>query len=279
MTRPLGHTLELPSQVTWSVAVGEPWQQPLGLQHTPDVACATASIGKTLLLVSIADLVVSGGLDPRRPVSRTTAEPVADSGLWQHLGTDTLTVDDACVLVGSVSDNLATNVLIEVVGLDRVRQTAEQLGLSTTRLLDLVRDSRGPEHPPALSVGTALELHRLCSELAAPRTFSVEVAQRVRSWLALGTDLSMVAGAFGLDPLAHTQGDRGFSLWHKTGTNVGVRCDIGAVSCGARQLSWAVLANWEPEDDSDRTRDAVLSAMGQIGLRVRRALEADDSCA
>jgi hypothetical protein len=44
------------------------------------------------------------------------------------------------------------------------------------------RDDRGPQHPPALSTGTARELHRVCSELAAPRTIAAEVAQRVTWW-------------------------------------------------------------------------------------------------
>jgi beta-lactamase class A len=271
--------LELPECVTWSVAVGAPWQHPLGYQRTADVACATASIGKTLLLITVAELMTAGHLDPDRPVSRRSAWPVADSGLWQHLGTDDLSLRDACVLVAAVSDNLATNVLIDLVGLDRVQETAHRLGLTKTGLLDLVRDDRGPHHPPALSVGSALELHRVCSELSSPRSISDEVAGCVTSWLSLDTDLSMVAGAFGLDPLAHAGEDRGFTLWHKTGTNLGVRCDIGVASLGTRKLAWAVLANWDPADaSSDPLRDSVLNAMRRIGDAVRHQLEGEAPC-
>ena len=269
--------VDLPSGVLWSIAVGSPWHP--DVQHDGERVCATASIGKTLLLLTVAEQVSTGRLDPTQPLTRLAAEPVADSGLWQHLQTEDLSLHDTCVLVGSVSDNLATNVLVDLVGLDAVARTARTLGLTDTALWDVVRNDRGPQHPPALSTGNALELHRVCSELAEPRTFAPEVTARVTGWLTLDTDTSMVAGAFGLDPLAHADGDRGFALWHKTGTNVGVRCDVGAVTYASRHVAWAVLANWQVTDAADPIRDDVLSAMRQIGRAIRHELEGPTSCA
>jgi beta-lactamase class A len=42
---------------------------------------------------------------------------VEDSGLWYLLDQRDLSVHDLCVLVGAVSDNLATNALVRLVGL------------------------------------------------------------------------------------------------------------------------------------------------------------------
>ncbi|MFL6180352.1 MAG: serine hydrolase, partial [Actinomycetes bacterium] len=98
-----------------------------------------------------------------------------------------------------------------------------------------------------------------------PQTLSPAVTNTVIGWLALNTDLSMVAGSFGLDPLAHVEPDRGVVLWNKTGTNVGVRCDVGVVSRGQRRLAYAVLANWTPAGERDELRDQVLQAMRAIG--------------
>ena len=58
---------------------------------------------------------------------RRTTEPVADSWVWQHLVTDQLPVADAAVLVGAVSDNLATNVLVDLLGLDAVQARARSM--------------------------------------------------------------------------------------------------------------------------------------------------------
>jgi len=88
-------------------------------------------------------------------------------------------------------------------------------------------------------------------------------SQQVAGWLALDADTSMVAGGLGLDPLAHTSGP--IRLFHKTGTDDGVRADVGHVSGPSGSCSYAVLAHW---DEGDRTID-VLTAMHGIGSLVR----------
>ena len=66
--------------------------------------------------------------------------------------------------------------------------------------------------------------------------------------------------------------DRGIQLWNKTGTNDGVRCDIGAVRQGDETVTYAALANWTPQGPNDTTRDDVLTAMRDIGLLIKKTL-------
>ena len=98
---------------------------------------------------------------------------------------------------------------------------------------------------------------------------SRSVSSQVLAWLATGVDLSMVGSAFGLDPLAHTVPDRGISLHNKTGTDVGVRADVGLVGTSSTALAYAAIANW-PEDE-DR-RDEVHAAMRHLGSGLRDRL-------
>lgn len=88
-------------------------------------------------------------------------------------------------------------------------------------------------------------------------------------WLAARSDLSMVAAAFDLDPLAHAEPDRGITLIDKTGTIGTARIDVGIVTGPAAQIAYAVLANWAVEKDP---RDEVLAAMREIGRRIRHAV-------
>jgi beta-lactamase class A len=53
------------------------------------------------------------------PLARTAEDPVVDSGLWQHLAAEALSAGDLAVLVGAVSDNLATNTLLRHVACGR----------------------------------------------------------------------------------------------------------------------------------------------------------------
>jgi beta-lactamase class A len=264
----------LPASVTWSVLVRRSGDEAPLLEVDADRVCATASIGKVLLLITVAEHLETSALAGDQVLSRKNVPAVADSGLWQHLAVDSLPVTDVCALVGATSDNLATNVLIDVVGLEAVAATARRLGLAKTALHDVVREHRGPEHPAALSTGTAAELVQLLTMLDTARNISPMAAQRVRQWLSTNNDLSMVASAFGLDPLAHSAEDRGFTLWNKTGTNDGVRCDAGVVHQASESVTYAVLANWSPQGPSDPVRDEVLAAMNRIGQLVRDALAA-----
>ena len=144
--------------------------------------------------------------------------------------------------------------------------TTEALGYSRSALLDRVRDHRGPGDAPTLSVGTAAELADLMGRLHRGEAFGPTVSATVLHWLRANTDLSMVAAAFDLDPLAHTEPDRGIRLANKTGTISTVRADVGVVEGPAATVAYAVLASWA--DGEDR-RDAVLGDMRGIGRLIR----------
>ncbi len=236
------------------------------LRHEPDRLLRTASVGKVFLLVEVADRLHRGLLDPEQPVRRDRVAPVADSGLWQHLASDELPVVDAACLVGAVSDNWATNALLDLVGLASVRERARTLAPGGSALHDLVRDERGPDDPPTLSEGCAADWVAVMAGLEAGTVVGPAVSATVRSWLATGVDLSMVASALHLDPLAHVEVDRGVLLWNKTGTDSRARADVGVVRGPAGPVAYAAICNWEPGDD--RPRAAVMAAMRDLGAVV-----------
>ncbi|MGZ4601537.1 serine hydrolase [Oryzihumus sp.] len=261
------------AQVTdmqWSVRVLDAVTRQELYAVSPDLLLPTASVGKVLLLLTVAAQLESGELTPAMPLLRAPEDAVADSGLWQHLTADELSVHDLATLIGAVSDNYATNVLLRAVGLDAVDRTTDALGLKATRLHDRVRDRRTAQDPPTLSEGTASELADLMVELHHGEAISPAVSERVLGWLAAGADLSMVPEPLHLDPLGHADGDRGVRLWHKTGTDDGTRADVGLLQAGERALAWAVLCRWDPAGP-DR-RDEALAVMHAIGAALREQL-------
>ncbi|MWB99517.1 serine hydrolase [Agromyces seonyuensis] len=227
------------------------------------VIMPTASIGKVLLLVEVAARLQSGGTEAFVSIGRSAPDAVGDAGIWQHLQSASLPMSDLAALVGSASDNLATNVLLRSVGLEAVRARTEQLGLTRTALLDLVRDQRGPDDAPQLSIGSTKELTWLFASLARGEVVSPEVSQRVIGWLSLNSDLSMVASAFGLDPLAHRHPDHGILLVNKTGTDGGVRAEAGVLRGPRAGIAYAVSTYFADTDLS--TRLGVLAGMREVG--------------
>ena len=258
--------------IDWAVSIRDAVGRELACRRG-DHMLKTASVGKLLLLVEVARQRVAGELDGGCVLTRKPELTVADSGIWQYLRADELAIDDLCVLVASVSDNTATNALLQRVGLHRIGELAESLGLSRTALLDFVRDDRGANHPPALSTGSASELSGVMSRLSRRELISAPVSDRVNDWLATGVDLSMVTSAWGLDPLAHRYPDRKILLRNKTGSDPGVRADVGFIVRDAACFSYAVIANWDAGHDD--YRDTVLSGMHAIGAVLRTALEGE----
>ena len=244
-------------------------------RHAPQALLRTASLGKVFLLVEVADRLDRGTLDPEQPLRRDRVAPVADSGLWQHLASPTLPVADAAFLVGAVSDNWATNALLDLVGLAAVQERAHTLAPGGSTLHDLVRDDRGPGHPATLSEGCAADWATVFADLATGTVVGPGVSERVLSWLVTGVDLSMVASGLLLDPLAHTasdQGPGGVRLWNKTGTDSSARADAGVVHGPAGRVSYAAICNWERGDS--RPRGAVMAAMRELGNEVARLVGA-----
>jgi beta-lactamase class A len=104
------------------------------------------------------------------------------SGILHELGDDTvrLSLRDLCVLMILVSDNTATNMLVDLVGMENMNRTLESLGCRVTRvrrrMMDMAAAARGDENvsTPAEAVRIMALLHRgefvsraVCDEILA----------------------------------------------------------------------------------------------------------------
>ncbi len=228
------------------------------------IVLPTASVGKILLLIEVSARLSEQAVPAIEVLAKTSKDAVGDSGLWRHLQARSLPLADVATLVGATSDNLATNVLLREVGLDAVRARTEDLGLLRTALLDLVRDTRGPDDAPQLSVGSTAELSWLFAALARGQVVDALTSSRVLGWLSLNTDLSMVASAFGVDPLSHRGVDHGLQLVNKTGTDVGVRSEAGILRGPRRGIAYAVSVQFSDRSIAARLR--VLEALRVTGF-------------
>lgn len=258
--------------IDWSVLavpIDEPDAQPW-IEQSADRVLKTASVGKLLVLGEVARRLDAGEFAEDQPLTKVGAKFVRDSGLWHVLDQAELPLVDVCRLVGAVSDNLATNVLIDLVGLDSVAAYRDSIGVEPMEMLDYVsneaRDLSVPGTPPTLSRASARALVQYLRQL-----YDGTVSSRVEHWMSLNTDLSMVASAFLDDPLAHnTIGeDTHPALINKTGTDGGIRADVGLVRAGDRVVAYAAVANWGGDDDAAPGLHAVMDRMHRIGAEIR----------
>lgn len=238
-----------------------------------NVSLPVAEVGCLLLLLEVAAQLADGRLSPVDEVERdpgsddgTRVDDPRVGGLWSSMLAPSLSVLDAATLVGAVRDPVAVNALARLVGLDAVHARGEALGLQRTALLDFARTSRGPDDAPQFSVGSTFELQGVLRDLVAGRCVDTRVSNRVLGWLSAGSDLSLVAAAFGLVPTAHRNRDHGLQLVNLPGAGAGVRAETGALRGRRRGVSYAVTVVFDDADLPARLR--VLDVLRTVGLEL-----------
>lgn len=263
--------IDLPREngTEWSVLVRDIDTGEVLLSENEETVLDTASVGKIFLLHRLLTEVDAGTRTLEERVARRPVESIDDSGLWYLLQAAELSLYDVAALIGAVSDNAATNTLSRVLGLPAVQEHTRRLGYTDSALDDIVRWPIPPGSPRTLSHATAAELVRFMSRLSDAEDLTPSSADTLKRWLGAGMDLSMVASAFELDPLAHYGFDRGIWLINKTGTISRVRADTGIVMSPTRRIAYAALANWNRGEDG---RGPVLQAMQRIGAGIRSQL-------
>lgn len=230
-----------------------------------------ASLGRVLLLIEVAAQLEDGRLHGDR-LQRMARDTATGAGLWQFLQEPTMQVPDLATLVGATADAWAMNALLSTVSIDAVRERAESLGIERTALIDRVRDRRGPDDAPDASVAPTGELSWVMRGLALGEVVDEAVSNRVLGWLSLASDLNLVAGSFGLDPLAHRALDHGLQVVAVTGSSTGVRAEAGILRGPGSSVSYAVTVTFD--DASLQRRLAVVEALRTMGTEVLEAVHA-----
>ncbi len=222
-----------------------------------DETFAAASTIKTAILVALYREVDAGRLDLRdvRCVDPATKTPGSGVLLWLRDDLP-LTLADLAALMIAVSDNTASNLLLDIVGMDRVRATIADLGLTATALnRRFLGRAPGPGEPD--NVTTAADLVSLLAAIAEGAAASP--ASCARMWETLRLQQHRDRLARRLPPEVVFGG--------KSGSLPRLAHDSGLIEGPAGTLAVAVLT--EGFEDPYVADDLI----GQVGLAAMEAAE------
>ncbi len=174
--------------------------------HNAGLPFGAASIIKLPLLICIGSLVSTGDLSWDSHVRLTVPAPHG-TGLLEYLDIrDSMPLHDLCVLMMGVSDNMACNQLLEVVGMDRANALMRELGYNTTsfrrKMMDHETLAKGIDNTV-----TAEETADMLRRLHERTLVSRETSERVLEFLGMNQFHDLVAW-----PLPGS-----ITLWGKTG--------------------------------------------------------------
>ncbi len=185
-----------------------------------DETFSTASLIKVAILVTAFDLAEKGELDLDGPITVLKIDQVPGSGVLQfmHPGMQ-LTVRDAAKLMNILSDNTATNLVLDKVAIRRVWQKMEALGLPHTkvhsksfqRFTSVAMDSSVKY---GLGVTTPNEMARLFALLADGKAVSPAADSAMLAILANNADFELLQRSV-----------NGLTVPHKTGATDSVRTE------------------------------------------------------
>lgn len=208
-------------------------------EYQPKLVSATASTIKLAILYELMHAADEGRvkLDDTKALDRRRAVP---GGLLYEMGTPTLSLRDYAVAMAVLSDNTATNVLIELLGMEAITARMRTLGLEETKLrrymIDLEAAKRGNEN-----VSTPAEIARLLEALY--RGTGLTPASRDEALGILKKEKVPLSAM--VKPLP-----AGLEVANKPGELEGVRVDAGIVYAKKRPYVFSVMTTALQRDEA-----------------------------
>jgi beta-lactamase class A len=203
------------------------------ISHLERETFPTASAIKLAIVYELYKQVSEGRITLDETLVLDRSKAVGGSGALIHMGTPTLSLRDYAILMVTLSDNTATNVLIDRLGMAEISKRMQKLGLPGTQLRRHMMDSaaarRGDENVSTPSELIAL-LKSLQSMPEAIGLLKLPKENRLRRGLPAGVESA-----------------------DKSGELDGVRVDAGIVFLKNRPYAFSVMTTYlRNEDEGER---------------------------
>jgi beta-lactamase class A len=200
--------------------------------YDPDTIRPTASTIKVPILVELFNQVEQGkvSLDDRLTTNEQNA--TKGSGILRdlRLGVE-LPVEDIATLMIVVSDNQATNMMIDLLGMENINATMAAKGFPNTKLVNRIDFPVIGDDPKNLAVTTPRELAGIMAGVATNNILSEASCAGILGIMRKQHYLDTVARYFPYTPFAAELGrpDNGLRVYNKTGSWSGMRGDTALI--------------------------------------------------
>ncbi|MFK7818628.1 MAG: serine hydrolase, partial [Planctomycetaceae bacterium] len=227
---------------------------------------ATASLCKLGVMVSAYRRADAGVVDLNQKITLTKDDMVPGSGvLTQHFSAGTtISLRDAIRLMIVYSDNTATNLVTDAIGLKITSDEMTALGFPETKIHSQVyrrNTSVFPERSKKYSLGstTAAETVRLLEQLHNKTCATAASCEAMSKHLLQCDDDTKIAAGL----------PAGTRYANKTGAVSAIRCDAGLIDSPGGTIAICVLTN-NNKDKSWSTKNAAVLLCADIGRIVYR---------
>lgn len=244
------------------------------ISFAPDKLMPTASCIKLPMLVALFDKAERGEIDLHQPIVLSADEQVGGSGVLKHLTAGaTLSLRDYAALMIILSDNTATNIVADAIGIDFTNAKMRELGLAHTTLKSRIDFEAIGSDVRNLSESTVANFAILLEGIARGTLISPRASAAIKDIMSRQHYLDLLPRLLPYNPYA---GDLGgtveLSVAGKTGFFPGFRADTIIVEAGEATLVMAAFAYGD--DQSFLPENAIARFMGELGQAAFRELTA-----
>jgi len=209
------------------------------IAHLERETFPTASTIKLAIVYELFKQAAEGRIKLEETMTLERSKAVGGTGVLVEMGTPTLSIRDYAVLMVTLSDNTATNLLIDRLGMEAIARRMQGLGLAATKLrrhmMDTAAARRGDEN-----VSSPDDIARLLQAMPAEGIELLKKPKESRLRRGLPPD---VAAA------------------DKPGELDGVRVDAGIVYAKNRPFVFCVMTTFlKDEVEGERAIEAIARA-------------------
>jgi beta-lactamase class A len=211
----------------------------------------TASTIKLTVMAALFDAVARGELQWSERLTITQAEKVSGAGVIESELSDgvQLPLADVMHLMMALSDNTATNMILERFPADRVNAYLDRIGLSSTRALRKILGKNGPAGVSAagrleknqkygIGVSTPRDMVALVERIERGELVSAEASREMIAVMKRCQDTTGIRRPFG-----------DLEVANKTGALDALRSDVGIVYSKSGRIAMAITVDGIPQPD------------------------------
>ena len=220
-----------------------------------DEVFPTASMVKIGILLELFRQKEGGKLDLGEMVTIRKADKTAGSGLIENMGEEvTLSLHDIAVLMNAISDNTATNVLIDRLGIDAINVAMAEAGMSNTHLFrKIVFTSARKLKYPHFATGTPRDFMTLMSNLYQRKLLTRQNTEAMLTIMRIQKNMGNLTRYMNFNPF---EKDKQAWVASKTGSIVGTRNETGIIHTKDSAHVVSVMSKdckdkqWTPENEA-----------------------------
>ncbi len=240
----------------------------------------TASTIKVPIMAALFDAAARGDLQWNERLTITEAEKVPGSGVIDSELSDgvQLPLQDVMHLMMVLSDNTATNMILERFPADRVNAYLDRIGLGSTRAMRKILGKNGPQGVSAagkleknqkygLGVSTPRDMVTLVERMERGELVSPEASREMIAVMKRCQDTTGIRRPFGDLPVAN-----------KTGALDALRSDVGIVYSKSGRIAMAITVDGiaQPDWGPDNPGSLLIADLARIlvrGLAARQVVQ------